>query len=140
MVVATSGKNAASGWVHQPGPYQLQAAIQAVHGEAATAADTDWPRILRLYDRLVDVSPSPLVELNRAVALAEVEGPAAALTVIDRLSIERSHMFHAIRADLLRRLGRHQDAANAYDEAIARAENAREREFLRRSRDALTAH
>jgi len=123
----------------QPGPYQLQAAIQAVHSGAATAAATDWPRILRLYDQLLEVSPSALVELNRAVALAEVEGPAAALTVIDRLSIERSHVFHAIRADLLRRLGRNRDAATAYGEAIARADNAREREFLVRSRDALTA-
>ena len=123
----------------QLGPYQLQAAIQAVHSEAATAATTDWRQILRLYDRLLDVSPSPVIELNRAVALAEVEGPAAALTVIDRLSLERSHVFHAIRADLLRRLGRSRDAGTAYDEAIARAENAREREFLVRSRDSLTA-
>jgi RNA polymerase sigma-70 factor (ECF subfamily) len=123
----------------QLGPYQLQAAIQAVHSEAATAAATDWPRILRLYDRLIDMSPSPVIEMNRAVALAEVEGPAVALTVIDRLSLERSHVFHAIRADLLRRLGRNRDAAKAYDEAIARAENAREHEFLVRSRDALTA-
>jgi RNA polymerase sigma-70 factor, ECF subfamily len=123
----------------QLGLYQLQAAIQAVHSEAATAADTDWPRILRLYDRLLEVSPGPVIELNRAVALAEVEGPAAGLTVIDRLSLERSHVFHAIRGDLLRRLGRNRDAAKAYDEAIARAENAREREFLMRSRDALTA-
>ena len=123
----------------QLGPYQLQAAIQAVHSETATAAATDWRQILRLYDRLLDASPSPVIELNRAVALAEVEGPASALTVIDRLSLDRSHMFHAIRADLLRRLGRNRDAATAYDEAIARAENAREREFLVRSRDALTA-
>jgi RNA polymerase sigma-70 factor (ECF subfamily) len=91
-----------------------------------------------LYDRLLELSPSPVIELNRAVALAEVEGPAAALTVIDRLALDRSHLFHAIRADLLRRLGRSRDAATAYDEAIARSENAREREFLLRSRDALT--
>jgi len=124
---------------HQrPGPYQLQAAIQAVHSEAAAAANTDWPRIVWLYDRLLDVSPSPVIALNRAVALAEVEGPAAALTIIDQLALDRSHLFHAIRADLLRRLGRAGDAAKAYDEAIARSENTREREFLRRSRDALT--
>src|SRR5205814_916408 len=123
----------------QLGPYQLQAAIQAVHSEAVTAAATDWPRILQLYDRLLDVSPSPIIELNRAVALAEVEGPKAALIAVDRLSLERSHVFHAIRANLLRRLGRDREAVNAYDEAIARAENAREREFLRRSRAALTA-
>ena len=123
----------------QLGPYQLQAAIQAVHSEAATMAATDWPRILRLYDRLLEVSPSPVIELNRAIALAEVEGPAAALTVVDRLALECSHVFHATRADLLRRLGRNRDAEKAYDEAIAHAENAREREFLVRRRDALAA-
>ena len=106
---------------------------------AVPAAATDWRRILRLYDRLLDVSPSPVIELHRAVALAEVEGPKAALIAVDRLSLERSHVFHAIRADLLRRLGRDRDAANAYDDAIARAENAREREFLLRGRAALTA-
>ena len=95
--------------------------------------------ILRLYDRLLDVSPSPVIELNRAVALAEVEGPKAALIAVDRLSLERSHVFHAIRADLLRRLGRDRDAVDAYDDAIAHAENACEREFLVRTRDALTA-
>lgn len=121
------------------GPYQLQGAIQAVHSKAGTAAETDWPRILLLYDRLFEVSPSPVIELNRAVALAEVDGPEAALSVIDRLPLDRSHMFHAIRADLLRRLGRNRDAGNAYDEALARTENAREREFLKRCRDALTA-
>jgi RNA polymerase sigma-70 factor (ECF subfamily) len=123
----------------QLGPYQLQAAIQAVHSQAATAAATDWRRILQLYDRLLDVSPSSVIELNRAVALAEVEGPKAALIAVDRLSLERSHVFHAIRADLLRRLGRDRDAVDAYDNAIAHAENAREREFLVRTRDALTA-
>jgi RNA polymerase sigma-70 factor, ECF subfamily len=121
------------------GPYQLQAAIQGVHSEAATPADTDWRRILGLYDQLLEMTHSPIVELNRAVALAEVEGPAAALSVIDRLRIDHSHVFHAIRAELLRRLGQNEDAARAYDEAIARTENAREREFLIRSRDALTA-
>src|SRR3954471_1616113 len=88
------------------GPYQLQAAIQAVHSEAAAAAATDWPRIVWLYDRLLEVSPSPVIGLNRAVALAEVDGPAVALTVIDGLALDRSHLFHAIRADLLRRLRR----------------------------------
>jgi RNA polymerase sigma-70 factor, ECF subfamily len=121
------------------GPYQLQAAIQGVHSEAATPADTDWRRILGLYDQLLEMTHSPIVELNRAVALAEVEGPATALSVIDRLRIDHSHVFHAIRAELLRRLGQNEDAARAYDEAIARTENAREREFLIRSRDALTA-
>jgi len=119
----------------QPGPYQLQAAIQAVHSEAQASADTDWRRILRLYDELLAIVPGPIVELNRAVALAEVDGPAAALSVIDRLRIEHSHLFHAIRADLLRRLGRNDEAASAYDAAIARTGNARERDFLIRSRD-----
>ena len=122
-----------------PGPYQLQAAIQAVHAEAATAAETEWPRIVQLYDRLLEISPSPVIELHRAVALGEVEGPAAALTIVDRLSLERSHVFHAIRAELLRRVGRVKDAAKAYEEAIARAENTREREFLTRSRESLPA-
>ena len=121
------------------GPYQLQAAIQGVHSEAATPAETDWRRILGLYDQLLEMTHSPIVELNRAVALAEVEGPAAALSVIDRLRIDHSHVFHAIRAELLRRLGQNEDAVRAYDEAIARTENAREREFLMRSRDTLTA-
>jgi len=122
-----------------PGPYQLQAAIQAVHAEAATAAETEWPRIVQLYDRLLEISPSPVIELHRAVALGEVEGPAAALIIVDRLSLERSHVFHAIRAELLRRVGRVNDAAKAYDQAIARAENTREREFLMRHREALPA-
>jgi RNA polymerase sigma-70 factor, ECF subfamily len=125
--------------LRQLGPYQLQAAIQGVHSEAATPADTDWRRILGLYDQLLEMTHSPIVELNRAVALSEVEGPASALAVIDRLRIDRSHVFHAIRAELLRRLGQNENAARAYDEAIARTENAREREFLMRSRDALTA-
>jgi len=123
----------------RPGPYLLQAAIQAVHCEAATSAGTDWRRILGLYDQLLAITPSPIVELNRAVALAEVEGPAAALSAIDRLRMDHSHLFHAIRADLLRRLGHNDAAFTAYGEAIARTENAREREFLTRSRDALTA-
>ena len=121
------------------GPYQLQAAIQGVHSEAATPADTDWRRILGLYDQLLEMTLSPIVELNRAVALAEVEGPAAALSVIDRLRIDHSHVFHAIRAELLRRLGQNEDAVRAYDEAIARTDNERERDFLVRSRDALAA-
>ena len=121
------------------GPYQLQAAIQGVHSEAETPADTDWRRILGLYDQLLEMTHSPIVELNRAVALAELEGPAAALSVIDRLRIDHSHVFHAIRAELLRRLGQNEDAVRAYDEAIARTDNERERDFLVRSRDALAA-
>ena len=119
---------------NQPGPYQIQAAINAVHSDAATAADTDWRQIRTLYDQLMAVSPSPVVALNRAVAVSEVEGPHAALTLVDALDLDRYYLFHAIRADLLHRLGRSADAAAAYDEAIAKAENAAERAFLRRAR------
>jgi RNA polymerase sigma-70 factor (ECF subfamily) len=118
----------------QPGPYQIQAAINAVHSDAATAAETDWLQILTLYNQLMAAAPSPVVALNRAVAVAEVEGPHAALRLIDDLDLDRYYLFHAIRADLLRRLGRIADAARAYDAAIARSENAAERTFLQRSR------
>ena len=121
----------------RPGSYQVQAAINAVHSDAPTAADTDWRQILALYDQLLAVAPSPVVALNRAVAVAEVEGPDAALALVDDLDLDRYHLFHAIRADLLRRLGRTADADQAYAAAIARAENARERAFLERSRRAL---
>jgi RNA polymerase sigma-70 factor (ECF subfamily) len=124
---------------NQPGPYQFQAAINAVHSDAATAADTDWGQILALYDQLLAVAPSPVAALNRAVAVAEVDGPQAALAGLDDLPLERYHLFHAIRADLLRRLGRDQDAALAYDAAIELAGNAAERAFLQRRRDALAS-
>ena len=123
---------------NQPGPYQIQAAINAVHSDAPTAAATDWRQILQLYDQLVSLTPGPVVALNRAVAVAEVEGPDAALTLVDGLDLREYYLFHAIRADLLRRLGRTSEAALAYDAAIAHAGNAAEREFLRRSRQALT--
>jgi RNA polymerase sigma-70 factor, ECF subfamily len=122
---------------NQPGPYQIQAAINAVHSDAATAAETDWRQILVLYDQLLAVAPSPVAALNRAVAVAEVDGPHAALGVLDDLPLERYHLFHAIRADLLRRLGRDEDAALAYEAAIELAGNAAERAFLQRRRDAL---
>jgi RNA polymerase sigma-70 factor (ECF subfamily) len=114
----------------QPGPYQVQAAINAVHSDAPTAEATDWNQILALYDQLLTFTPGPVVALNRAVALAEVEGPAAALAVVDGLDLDAYPLFHAIRADLLRRLGRDEEASKAYDEAIARTENARQRDFL----------
>jgi RNA polymerase sigma-70 factor, ECF subfamily len=95
----------------QPGPYQIQAAISAVHIDAASAQDTDWGQILELYDQLSAVAPGPVVSLHRAVAVAEVHGPAAALALIEDLKLERYHLFHAIRADLLRRLARYADAA-----------------------------
>ena len=116
----------------QPGPYQIQAAINAVHSDAPSAAATDWGQILQLYDQLVMIAPGPVVVLNRAVAVAEVEGPGAALTLVDRLDLHDYYLFHAIRADLLRRQGRDGEAALAYEAAIARAGNAAERDFLER--------
>jgi RNA polymerase sigma-70 factor (ECF subfamily) len=123
---------------NQPGPYQIQAAINAVHSDATDAAATDWWQILQLYNRLMSVAPSPVVALNRAVAVAEVEGPDAALTLVDGLDLGDYYLFHAIRADLLRRLGRHLEAMVAYGAAIERTENASERAFLQRSRQTLT--
>jgi RNA polymerase sigma-70 factor (ECF subfamily) len=114
----------------QPGPYQIQAAINAVHSDAPTASATDWGQILTLYDQLMDVAPGPVVALNRAVAVAEVEGPGAALAVVDGLDLDGYYLFHAIRADLLRRLGRHADAALAYKAALALSQNAAERAHL----------
>jgi RNA polymerase sigma-70 factor, ECF subfamily len=122
---------------NRPGPYQIQAAIQAVHSDAPNAAATDWLQILQLYNQLLSVAPSPVVALNRTVAVAEVEGPDAALALVNGLELGQYHLFHAIRADLLRRLGRNPEAAAAYDAAIARSENAAERKFLQRQRDAL---
>jgi RNA polymerase sigma-70 factor (ECF subfamily) len=122
---------------NRPGPYQIHAAINAVHSSASTAAATDWPQILHLYDQLMLVSPSPIVALNRAVAVAEVDGPDAALTLVERLDLDRYYLFHAIRADLLRRLGRNDEAALAYGAAIDRTENAAERDFLERRRQAV---
>jgi RNA polymerase sigma-70 factor (ECF subfamily) len=117
----------------QPGPYQIQAAINAVHSDAPTAADTDWLQILRLYDQLLVVAPSPVAALNRAVVVAEVDGPAAALALVDGLapaSLGGYYLYHAIRADLLRRLGRRAEADAAYETAIARTGNAAERAYL----------
>ena len=123
---------------NRPGRYQIQAAINAVHSDAPDAAATDWRQILRLYDQLMALAPSPVVALNRAVAVAEVEGPQPGLAQLDGLGLDRFHLFHAIRADLLRRLGRCAEAAVAYDAAIMLAENAAERAFLVRRRAELT--
>ena len=120
-----------------PGPYQLQASINAVHSEAPTAADTDWGQILRIYDQLLAMGPTPVVALNRAVALGEREGPDAALAVVDDLDLDRYHLYHAVRADLLIRLGRVDEAVSAYDRAIDLATNAAEHQFLVRRRDTL---
>jgi RNA polymerase sigma-70 factor (ECF subfamily) len=119
----------------QPGPYQIQAAINAVHSEGRP---TDWVQIKQLYDQLLGIAPSPIVALHRAVAVAEVDGPMTALALVDELDLGQHHMFHAVRADLLRRLGRDAEAAAAYEAAIDRAGNASERDFLRRRRAALS--
>jgi RNA polymerase sigma-70 factor (ECF subfamily) len=121
----------------QPGPYQLQAAINAVHSDAQTSADTDWAQIVRLYDHLLALTPSPVIALNRAVAVAEVEGPAAGLALIAELDLGGYYLFHAIRADFLKRLGRLPEAATAYDSAFALTANAAERDFLQHARDTL---
>jgi len=122
---------------NQPGPYQIQAAINAVHSDAATAAAIDWRQILQLYDQLLATGPGPVVALNRAVVVAEIHGPAAALTLVDGLDLSGYYLFHAVRADLLRRLGRNAEAAAEYEAAIAGTQNAAERDFLRSSRQAL---
>ncbi|WP_340384522.1 sigma-70 family RNA polymerase sigma factor [Streptomyces sp. SS7] len=114
----------------RPGPYQIQAAVQAVHSDAPTAGATDWRQILRLYDQLTALAPSPVVALNRAVAVAEVEGPGPALALVDALGLDGYHVFHAVRADLLRRVDRHAEAARAYASALALAENPAERAYL----------
>ena len=123
----------------RPGPYQLQAAISAVHSDASVASATDWGQILALYDQLLRQAPTPVVALNRAVALAEVRGPLAGLEAVDALDLDGYHLFHASRADLLRRLGRHGEAAEAYDAALALVANTAERRFLEARRRSLPA-
>ena len=127
---------------NQPGPYQIQAAIQAVHSDASSVEETDWRQIVALYDQLVAIAPSPTVALNRAVAVAEVEGAEVALALVDALTrdLDRSHVFHAVRADLLERLERKDEATAAYDAAISRTDNAAARAFLQGRRDALGGH
>ncbi|MGW5189584.1 RNA polymerase sigma factor [Kribbella sp. NPDC004138] len=116
---------------NQPGPYQLQAAINAVHADAATAEATDWPQVLQLYDHLLALDPTPVVALNRAVAVSEVEGPAAALALVDALNLDSYYLFHAIRADLLTQLDRSADARAAYESALGLTSNEAEQDFLR---------
>jgi RNA polymerase sigma-70 factor, ECF subfamily len=116
---------------NQPGAYQLQAAINAVHSDAATVEQTDWSQIVTLYDQLLAVAPTPVVALNRAIAIGEVKGPAAALALVDELELDNYQPFHATRADLLRRLGRNSEAAAAYDRAADMAPTDTERDFLR---------
>jgi RNA polymerase sigma-70 factor (ECF subfamily) len=120
----------------RPGPYALQAAIAALHCQAARAQDTDWPQIVRVYDLLVQVQPSPIVSLNRAVAIAMVEGPQKALTLIEAIAaggeLDKYHLLHATRADMLRRVGSFEEAAKSYARALALATNDSERRFLER--------
>ncbi|MEV5967783.1 RNA polymerase sigma factor [Kribbella sp. NPDC051952] len=116
---------------NQPGPYQLQAAINAVHSDAASADETDWRQILQLYNHLLTIEPTPIVALNRAVAVAEVDGPAAALKLIDELDLGSYYLFHAIRADLLTTLGRRDEARAAYATALDLTSNEAEQNFLR---------
>ena len=115
---------------NEPGPYQLQAAINALHCRAASADAVDWTGILRLYEQLQSMQPTPIVALNRAVALAEVQGPQTALELVDSLGLQDYYLFHAIRADLLGRLNRRPEAVAAYGRAMARTENALERDLL----------
>ena len=121
----------------RPGPYQIQAAIAAVHSDAPSAAATDWRQILALYDQLLAVAPGPVVALNRAVAVAEVQGPAAALDLVDGLDLGGYYLFQAIRADLLRRLGHRAEAIAAYEAAIAQAGNEAERAYLVTAKERL---
>jgi RNA polymerase sigma-70 factor (ECF subfamily) len=122
---------------NHPGPYQVQAAINAVHSDALRAQDTDWRQIVALYDQLLLLGASPVAELNRGVALAEVEGPAAGLAAIDGLPLESYYLFHAVRADLLRRLGRRPEAAAEYEAASVATDNEAERAFLAAARNTV---
>jgi RNA polymerase sigma-70 factor (ECF subfamily) len=123
--------------LNRPGQYQLLAAVNAVHTDAPTASDTDWEQIATLYSQLYAVAPSPVVALNRAVAVAELDGAEVALAEVDRLPLTTYHAWHATRADLLRRLGRSSDARAAYDAAIEATDNEAERAYLTRRRDEL---
>lgn len=120
-----------------PGPYQVQAAIQAVHADAAVAAETDWWSVCDLYDLLLALHPTPVVALNRAMAVAEVSGPATALELVAVLQLQEYQPYHVVRADLLARVGRHAEAVEAYDAALARTVNAVERAHLERRRSAV---
>ena len=120
-----------------PGRYQLLAAINAVHTDARDVRDTDWSQIVALYDQLVRLDPSPIVRLNRAIAIAELDGPEVALAAVDGLPLEGYHAYHATRADLLRRAGRSEESRAAYDKAIELAGNTAETAYLIRRRDQL---
>ena len=119
---------------NRPGPYQIQAAIAAVHSDAANAGDTDWSQILQLYDQLSALVPSPVVALNRAVAVAETRGVIEALDLLEGLDLDRYHLFHATRAELLGRIGRLEEADEAYARALALTTNPAERRLLEEKR------
>ena len=123
----------------RPGRYQIQAAINAVHTDARDVRDTDWSQVVALYDQLAVLDPSPIVRLNRAIAVAELDGPEVALAEVDRLPLDGYHLFHATRAELLRRLGRSDQARAAYERAIELAGNTAEQAYLIRRRDQLAA-
>jgi len=123
--------------LNRPGPFQLQAAINAVHTDALDASMTDWSQIVQLYDQLLAVQPSPIVELNRAVAVAELDGPEVALAIVDRLALGGYHAWHVTRAELLRRLDRVEESRTAYDAALALVENEAEKAHLLRRRQRL---
>jgi RNA polymerase sigma-70 factor (ECF subfamily) len=125
---------------NRPGSYQLQAAINAVHSNAPSADRTDWRQILQLYDQLMSMAPNAIVALNRAVAVAEVHGVAQALQLVEALDLPKYHWYHAVRADLLRRIGRTGDAACAYRQALDHCDNKRERDFLMRQCQSLPRH
>ena len=120
-----------------PGRYQLLAAVNAVHTDAPTAAATDWAQIATLYEQLYAVDPSPIVALNRAIAIAELDGPEVGLAMVDKSPLPTYHAWHATRADLLRRLGRSAEARAAYDAAIEATDNEAERAYLSRRRGSL---
>jgi RNA polymerase sigma-70 factor (ECF subfamily) len=122
---------------NRPGPYQLQAAINAVHTDALDASMTDWSQVVQLYDQLLAQQPSPIVELNRAVAVAELDGPEVGLSIVDRLDLASYHPWHVARAELLRRLGRRDEARAAYDRALELTGNQAERAHLTMRRESL---
>ena len=122
---------------NMPGPYQIQAAINAVHADAPVAADTDWSQIVQLYDQLLAFTPTPVVAMNRAIAVAELDGPQPALAILDRLALDGYHLYHAARADLLERLHRRDEALAAFERALELTSNEVERAYLRRRLTAL---
>jgi RNA polymerase sigma-70 factor (ECF subfamily) len=130
LVRACLGRN-------RPGPYQLQAAIAAVHSDAARADATDWSQIVQLYDQLLAITPTAIVALNRAVAVAEMDGPAVGLAALGDIDLDDYYLFHAVRADLLARAGRPAEAVAAYDRALELVTNTAERAFLESRRAAL---